>query len=91
MGVEIGGGSLGAYNDGAMIDFFPVFAAGRPVGVVTSACHSPRLQKNIGYAMLPVEHSEQGTRLEVETPAGRQEAVVVRKPFVDPAKDIPKQ
>jgi aminomethyltransferase len=58
---------------------------------VTSACYSPRLQKNIGYAMVPIEHAELGTELEVVTPpSGRVPAVVVRKPFVDPEKEIPK-
>ena len=92
VGVEIGGASLGSYNDGAMIDVFPVYASGDRVGTVTSACHSPRLEKNIGFAMLPIEHTELGTELEVETPpSGRVEAVVVRKPFIDPEKEVPKQ
>jgi glycine cleavage system aminomethyltransferase T len=58
---------------------------------VTSACYSPRLEKNIGYAMLPLELTEIGTELEVETPNERTSAVVVLKPFVDPKKEIPKQ
>jgi glycine cleavage system aminomethyltransferase T len=53
--------------------------------------NSPRLEKNIGYAMLPIELTEFGTELEVEAPTGRQSAVVVRKPFIDPKKDTPKQ
>ena len=90
MGVEISGENLGSYNDGAMIDFFPVFAEGSQVGNVTSACHSPRLEKNIGYAMVPVELTELGTEMEVETPHGRTSAVVVEKPFIDPKKETPK-
>jgi glycine cleavage system aminomethyltransferase T len=90
-GVEIDGASLGSYNDGAMIDFFPVFAGGREVGRVTSACFSPRLERNIGFAMVPVELAELGSELEVETPHGRSSAVVVEKPFVDPRKETPKQ
>src|SRR5919109_2370316 len=43
VGVEIGGESLGAYNDGSMPDFFAVRKDGREVGKVTSACWSPRL------------------------------------------------
>jgi glycine cleavage system aminomethyltransferase T len=74
-----------------MIDYFPVYKDDRDVGLVTSACYSPRLEKNIGYAMLPLELTEFGTELEVETPHGLQSAVVVRKPFIDPAKDTPKQ
>jgi glycine cleavage system aminomethyltransferase T len=92
IGVEIGGDNLGSYNDGAMIDTFPVYANGDHVGKVTSACFSPRLEKNIGFAMVPIEYAEFGTELEVETPqSGRVEAVVVRKPFVDPEKEVPKQ
>ena len=90
-GVEIGGAPLGSYNDGSMIDVFPVYHDGSRVGEVTSACHSPRLEKNIGYAMLPIELTELGTVVEVETPAGRVAAVVVPKPFIDPTKDRPKQ
>jgi glycine cleavage system aminomethyltransferase T len=90
-GVEIEGPSLGSYNDGSMIDFFPVFQDGRHVGRVTSACHSPRLERNIGYAMVPVELTELGTPLEVETPHGRASAKVVEKPFIDPGKETPKQ
>ena len=91
VGVEIGGQPLGAYNDGSMVDFFPVRHDGRLVGKVTSACHSPRLEKNIGYAMLPIALTDLGTRLEVETPGGETAAVVVDKPFVDPRKETPKQ
>jgi aminomethyltransferase len=91
VGVEIGGKQLGAYNDGSMIDFFPVYSDGRQVGRVTSACHSPRLEKNIGYAMVPIELAELGTELEVETPTEKTSAVVVRRPFIDPEKEVPKQ
>jgi aminomethyltransferase len=74
-----------------MIDYFPVLKSGSHAGQVTSACYSPRLEKNIGYAMLPIELTEFGTELEVETPHGTQSAVVVPKPFIDPKKDTPKQ
>ena len=91
VGVEIEGPSLGTYIDNEMIDVFPVFDGGERIGSVTSACHSPRLEKNIGFAMLPIGHADMGTSLEVETPQGRVGAVTVRKPFIDPDKDIPKQ
>src|SRR5215218_2535434 len=42
VGVEIGGGNLGSYNDGSMIDYFPVYMDGDRIGKVTSACYSPR-------------------------------------------------
>ena len=68
VGVELGGSRLGGYNDGSMPDFFPVRSDGETIGKVTSACHSPRLDKNIGYAMVPVEHSELGIELVIERP-----------------------
>ena len=59
-------------------------------GFVTSCVHSPRLAKNIGYAMVPVEYSAAGTRLEVQAPDGARSAVVVPMPFIDPKKAIAK-
>ena len=91
VGVEIGGESLGSYNDGSMIDYFPIYKDGERIGKVTSACYSPRLEKNIGFAMVPIELSELGTELQIDAPSGRVEAVVVPKPFVDPEKATPKQ
>ena len=90
-GVEISGDGLGSYNDGSMIDYFPVSHDGRPVGRITSACYSPRLEKNIGYAMVPVELAELGTELEVDVYGDIRDAVVVGMPFIDPKKEIPKQ
>jgi aminomethyltransferase len=61
------------------------------VGEVTSAIYSPRLKKNIGYAMLPIEYTRLGTALGVDIPdVETRRASVVMKPFVDPRKDIPK-
>ena len=74
-----------------MIDVFPVLHNDRRIGQVTSACHSPRLDRNIGYAMLPIELAELGTELEVQTPAERTTAVVVERPFIDPKKETPKR
>src|SRR5690606_1686758 len=93
VGVEIGGSRLGSYNDGSMIDAFPVYAPGgdAPIGKVTSACHSPRLDRNIGFAMVPIGSAELGTELLVGRPGETVPAVVVEKPFVDPQKMLPKQ
>ena len=86
VGVEIGGDPI-AFN----MTNWAVQADGRIVGHVTSAIHSPRLKKNIGYAMVPVTHAAPGTRLVVAIPdAGERPATVVPKPFIDPSKSIPK-
>lgn len=85
---------VGVEIDGDPIEFnmtkWPVAHDGKHIGSITSAIHSPRLKKNIGYAMVPVESSGLGTKLRVSTPRGERGAVVVEKPFVDPKKEIPK-
>jgi aminomethyltransferase len=84
VGVEIGGSKLGAYNDGSMPDFFAVVSGGQQIGKVTSACFSPRLDKNIGFAMVPIEHSEIGTELEVQRPDETVSAQVADRVFFRP-------
>ncbi len=69
---------------------WPVRGDSEVVGYVTSAVYSPRLEKNIGYVMVPVESAALGTMLTVETPSGDAAATVVPKPFVDPGKEVPK-
>jgi len=69
---------------------WPVRRGNDALGFVTSAIYSPRLKKNIGYAWVPSEHASFGTQLVVESPSGDVPATVVRKPFVDPEKEIPK-
>jgi glycine cleavage system aminomethyltransferase T len=85
VGVEIEGERFPALN----FTKWPVLATGDFVGRVTSAVYSPRLEKNIGYAWVPVELSEVGTSLKVESEWGSRGATVVRMPFVDPEKRIP--
>jgi glycine cleavage system aminomethyltransferase T len=91
IGVEIEGPSLGSFIDNEMIDVFPVSDNGTRIGKVTSACYSPQLEKNIGFAMVPIEYAEMGRKYEVDAPSGKQWATTVPKPFIDPKKEIPKQ
>lgn len=86
---------VGVEIDGAPVEFnmtrWTVSRNGIEAGYITSAIYSPRLEKNIGYAMLPIEYSDIGTELAVDLPGvGDRLARVVRKPFVDPEKEIPK-
>ncbi len=85
VGVEIAGDPLDLN-----MTSWTVSVDGREVGRVTSAVYSPRLEKNIGYAMVPIESSKTGSTLTVATPAGDRQATVVPKPFVDPKKAVPK-
>jgi aminomethyltransferase len=87
VGVEIQGDPLPAWPE----EFWPVHSNGDEIGHMTAAVYSPGLERNIGYALLPIEHTRLGTSLEIDTPWGIAEATVVRKPFVDPNKNIPKK
>ena len=72
---------------------WPVHANGagaERVGKVTTAPCSPRLEKNIGYAWLPIELATNRTLVEVHCPDGERSANVVPMPFIDPMKEIPK-
>lgn len=87
VGVEIAGDPLTGYLD----DYLPITSGGRQIGQVSSAFWSPRLEKNIGFALVPIDHSDVGTKLTTRTAArGEIDAVVVPKPFVDPQKHTPK-
>ena len=85
VGVELGGGPFRMWLE----EFWPVETAGRVVGRLTSASRSFRLEKNIGYAWVPIDLAEPGTTLEVRSPDGPVPAVVAALPFLDPAKSIP--
>lgn len=86
---------VGIEIEGDRLEFnatkWPVIAGESEIGRVTSAIWSPRLKKNIGYAMLPVASATLGTMITIEIPeVGTRQATVVPKPFIDPDKSIPK-
>ncbi len=85
VGVELDGDRFPSLN----YVKWPVSSGGRRVGQVTSAVYSPRLDKNIGYAWVPLELAEDGTELEVASEWGDRGASVVPMPFWDPEKQIP--
>jgi aminomethyltransferase len=60
-----------------------------PVGQVTSAIYSPRLERNIGFCWVPVDLTAPGSKLRVASEWGDRNATVVPMPFVDPEKRIP--
>ena len=85
VGIEIGGEALDLNTTA-----WPVRDGENEVGHVTSAVYSPRLEKNIGYAMVPIDLTAIDTKLNVVTPDGDAPARVVPKPFIDPKKKVPK-
>ncbi len=86
VGVEIGGEPFRLWLE----DFWPVVREGEVVGRLTSASHSFRLEKNIGYAWVPIGLAEPGTELELRSPDGPVPAVTAPLPFLDPGKAVPK-
>ena len=62
---------------------------GRPVGPVTDAVWSPGLEKNIGYVWMPIELSEPGTAVDVDSEHGPMTGRTAGIPFVDPRKERP--
>ena len=84
-GVEISGAPLDLN-----MTRWPVHQDGDEIGFITSAVYSPRLDGNIGYAMVPAASGKLGSQLGVTTPDGERDATVVRRPFMDPGKQIPK-
>ena len=52
------------------------------IGLATSVVYSPRLEKNLGYAIVPMAYTAPGSHLIVETDDGAQEAVVTPLPFM---------
>jgi aminomethyltransferase len=86
VGIEIGGEPLAGWIE----HYWPALKDGQRIGRVSAVVYSPRLQKNIGYALVSIEHSRAGCTFTAAAPWGDLEATVVKKPFVDPKKDIPK-
>ncbi|MGQ0798014.1 MAG: glycine cleavage T C-terminal barrel domain-containing protein, partial [Methanobacteriota archaeon] len=86
VGVEIGGPPF----RGWVPEYWPVTRDGKAIGTLTAGAYSPRLEKNIGYAMVPIRFAKLGTTFTVTTPMGDRDATVVKKPFIDPKKEIPK-
>ncbi|MEA2521516.1 MAG: hypothetical protein QOI81_1162 [Actinomycetota bacterium] len=85
VGAIIDGPPLGMWLE----DYWPVKINGGQVGRLTSAGHSPRLDVNMAYAWVPIEHAGAGTKLDIASPEGPMTATVTPLPFLDPKKEIP--
>jgi glycine cleavage system aminomethyltransferase T len=69
--------------------FWPVVRDGAEVGRVTDAIWSPRLERNIGYAWVPIDLAAPGTRIDVESEHGPLQVSTATIPFIDPKKEVP--
>ena len=82
MGAEIKGDPIESSNE----DYLPVLIDGNRVGTMTAMVFSPRLQKNISYVFLDIEHAKIGQEIVISSPNHSFEALVVDIPWFDRAK-----
>ena len=82
MGAEIKGDPIESSNE----DHLPVHIDGKRVGTMTAMVFSPRLQKNIAYVFLEIEHAKVGQEILISNSDQSLEAVVVDLPWFDRAK-----
>ena len=85
VGVEIAGDALPDLNE----HFWDLLKGGDKVGHITRCGHSPRLEKNIGWANVPVELCDLGTSLTVLSPTGERPVTVCEAPWFKPQTRIP--
>jgi aminomethyltransferase len=89
----VGRKQIGLIIDGAPLTgpnttFWEINSDGTPIGKVTSAVYSPRLEQNIALAMVSAEHANIGAQVEVVTKSGHVLATICERPFYDPKKQI---
>ncbi len=82
-GLEIEGSPV-APNDTPL----PALRDGRQVGKMTSWVYSPRLERNIGLAMIELTSAEPGTEVTIQGEGENRRARVAQCPFVDPNKHL---
>ena len=82
MGAEITGDPIESSNE----DYLPVLIDGKRVGTMTAMVFSPRLQKNIAYVFLEIEHAKVGQEILISNFDQSLKAVVVDLPWFDRAK-----
>ncbi|TKJ40496.1 glycine cleavage system protein T [candidate division LCP-89 bacterium B3_LCP] len=65
---------------------YPIYAGGREIGITTSGCHSPMLERGIGMGYVPVALSEPGIKLQLNVRKTEHPMCVVKTPFYSPTK-----
>ncbi len=83
VGVKISGSPLQPNEE-----HWPIMNDHKPIGQITRCAFSPRLENNIGFANVPVDRADIGTKLVVTTPSGERQASVVPIPFFESKKLI---
>jgi len=77
VGVEIDGDPIVSAPE----DLWSVKDANDDIGHITRCIYSPRLNKNIGYANVPIDFAAIGTKFSIDSPLGNLSATVCNKPW----------
>jgi len=85
VGFEMPGEPLVGSNE----HFWSVLNGSGKIGHVSRCVFSPRLEKNIGWANVPIERSDVGTEIDIETEQGIRSAIVCEAPWFPPQIKIP--
>ena len=81
MGAEIHGDPITVFND----EHWPVLIDGKRVGSMNALAYSPRLNKNISYIIVDIEHAKSGQELIISSPEKEFKAILVDLPWLDRA------
>jgi aminomethyltransferase len=82
MGAEIYGDAIESSNEHQ----FPVLIDGKVVGSMNAMAYSPRLDKNLSYVFLDIEHAQAGKEIIISAPEGDLKAKVVDLPWLQRVK-----
>jgi aminomethyltransferase len=82
MGAEIYGDAIESSNEHQ----FPVLIDGKLVGSMNAMAYSPRLDKNLSYVFLDIEHAQAGKEIIISSPEGDLKAKVVDLPWLQRVK-----
>ena len=81
IGAEIHGDPLTIFN----AEHWPVFINNKNVGSMNAMVYSPRLNKNICYTILDIEHAKSGQEITISAPDSELKAVTVDLPWLERA------
>ena len=82
MGAEIYSDAIESSNEHQ----FPVLIDGKVVGSMNAMAYSPRLDKNLSYVFLDIEHAQAGKEIIISAPEGDLKAKVVDLPWLQRVK-----
>ena len=83
VGAEIQGDPITVFNE----ESWPVLIDGQKVGSMNAVAYSPRLNKNICYVILDIEHAKTGQEISISSPEKEFIATTVDIPWLNRVRD----